>query len=180
MWRLCQVKLQLWDTAGQEEFSKLTRNYYKGAKACVIAFSTTDRDSFDAVRKWIDQAKATIQEDIAWVLVQNKCDLLLDPKAEITSDEADELAKAVNLKLYRMSVKDNMMVDDVFKYLGQTAYEIMQRPPQAAAAAPAAPVSTSVEVASSGSAAAAPAKADTVSLTGPSKQRTDGKKSGCC
>lgn len=42
----------LWDTAGQEEFDAITKAYYRGAQACVVAFSTTDRDSFTAVRKW--------------------------------------------------------------------------------------------------------------------------------
>jgi GTPase SAR1 family protein len=59
--------MNIWDTAGQEEFSKLTRNYYKGAQACVLAYSTTDRESFDAIPKWMQQAKDTIPDDIAWV-----------------------------------------------------------------------------------------------------------------
>ena len=42
----------LWDTAGQEEFDAITKAYYRGAQACVVAFSTTDRHSFEAVRKW--------------------------------------------------------------------------------------------------------------------------------
>lgn len=47
-----EVRLMLWDTAGQEEFDAITKAYYRGAQACVVAFSTTDRDSFSAVRKW--------------------------------------------------------------------------------------------------------------------------------
>lgn len=42
----------LWDTAGQEEFDAITKAYYRGAQACVLAFSTTDRDSFDAAHSW--------------------------------------------------------------------------------------------------------------------------------
>ena len=47
-----EVRLMLWDTAGQEEFDAITRAYYRGAQACVIVFSTTDRHSFTSVRKW--------------------------------------------------------------------------------------------------------------------------------
>jgi hypothetical protein len=39
------VRLMLWDTAGQEEFDAITKAYYRGAQACVIAFSTVDRVS---------------------------------------------------------------------------------------------------------------------------------------
>lgn len=42
----------LWDTAGQEEFDAITKAYYRGAQAAVLAFSTTDRVSFDAIRSW--------------------------------------------------------------------------------------------------------------------------------
>lgn len=168
------MSLHIWDTAGQEEFSKLTRNYYAGAKACVIAFSTTDRDSFLAVRKWKEQAQATIPDDIAWALVQNKCDLMQDGSAETTPEEAEQLATELGVRFYRMSVKENMMVDDVFKYLAESAYDIMRRPKAPAR------VAASASPNSANAPAPAPATAETVSLGKPSKQRTDGKKSGCC
>ncbi|CAG0891253.1 unnamed protein product [Cyprideis torosa] len=47
-----EIRLMLWDTAGQEEFDAITKAYYRGAQACVIAFSTTDRASFLAVKRW--------------------------------------------------------------------------------------------------------------------------------
>ena len=43
------VRLMLWDTAGQEEFDAITKAYYRGAQSCVVAFSLTDRKSFEAV-----------------------------------------------------------------------------------------------------------------------------------
>lgn len=46
------VRLMLWDTAGQEEFDAITKAYYRGAQACVLAFSSTDRSSFEAIHSW--------------------------------------------------------------------------------------------------------------------------------
>ena len=69
------VRLMLWDTAGQEEFDALTRSYYWGAQACVIVFSTTDRQSMLAVRKWRKKVEDECG-DIPMVLVQNKIDLI--------------------------------------------------------------------------------------------------------
>lgn len=71
------VRLMLWDTAGQEEFDAITKAYYRGAQACVVAFSTTDRASFEAVTKW----KKKVEDEcggssIPMVLVQNKIDLM--------------------------------------------------------------------------------------------------------
>lgn len=51
----------LWDTAGQEEFDAITKAYYRGAQACVLAFSTTDRNSFDALWDW--KRKVRIKEN---------------------------------------------------------------------------------------------------------------------
>eukprot|EP00916_Digyalum_oweni_P027284 GHVL01044725.1.p3 GENE.GHVL01044725.1~~GHVL01044725.1.p3 ORF type:complete len:110 (+),score=25.21 GHVL01044725.1:312-641(+) len=45
------VIFHVWDTAGQEEYDSITRGYFKGAGAAIIAFSTVDRDSFDALDK---------------------------------------------------------------------------------------------------------------------------------
>lgn len=38
--------------SGQEEFDAITKAYYRGAQACVLTFSTTDRMSFEAVKEW--------------------------------------------------------------------------------------------------------------------------------
>ena len=73
------VRLMLWDTAGQEEFDAITKAYYRGAQACVVAFSTTDRASFDAVQKW----KKKVEDEcghVPMVLVQNKIDLMHEAK----------------------------------------------------------------------------------------------------
>ena len=47
----------LWDTAGQEEFDAITKAYYRGAQAAVLAFSTVDRMSFEAIRSWKKKVK---------------------------------------------------------------------------------------------------------------------------
>jgi Ras-related protein Rab-23 len=61
----------LLDAAGQDEFDSIVRNYFKGAGAAVLTFSTTDRESFDAIKKWKSRLEAECG-DIAIVLVQNK------------------------------------------------------------------------------------------------------------
>ncbi|XP_025781772.1 ras-related protein Rab-23 [Puma concolor] len=71
------VRLMLWDTAGQEEFDAITKAYYRGAQACVLVFSTTDRESFEAISSWREKVVAEVG-DIPTVLVQNKIDLLDD------------------------------------------------------------------------------------------------------
>ena len=110
------VRLMLWDTAGQEEFDALTRSYYRGAQACVVAFSTTDRDSLLAVRKWRRKVEDECG-DIPMVLVQNKIDLIA--QAEMSTYEAERVAADARMKLYRTSVKEDLNVDLVFQHLAE-------------------------------------------------------------
>ena len=94
------MRLMLWDTAGQEEFDCITRAYYRlehinvlnvtkkqdniiyrGAQACVLAFSCTDRESFKSVGKW----KKKVEEEcgnIPMMLVMTKVDLLYQATVE--------------------------------------------------------------------------------------------------
>ncbi len=109
-----EVEFYLWDTAGQEEYNSLTRRYYKGASACIMAFSTTDRDSFDHIERW----KAAVEDEcgsIPMVLVQTKIDLV--DNAVMTTKEGELLAKKCGIPLFRICSKDNIMVTELFEYL---------------------------------------------------------------
>lgn len=110
-----EVTYMLWDTAGQEEYAEITRNYYKGAGAAILAFSTTDRPSFDAIENWHDKVRNECG-NIVIVLVQNKVDLMDD--AAMEAREVEFLAKKLKLKLYRTCVKDDLNVSEVFQHLG--------------------------------------------------------------
>ncbi|KAK3089671.1 hypothetical protein FSP39_005511 [Pinctada imbricata] len=111
-----EVRLMLWDTAGQEEFDAITKAYYRGAQACVLAFSTVDRDSFEAIESWKKKVEDEVGE-IGMVIVQNKIDLIDD--AVVEPEEAEDLARRLQLRFYRTSVKDNLNVDEVFMYLAE-------------------------------------------------------------
>ena len=50
-----KVKLQIWDTAGQEQFRTITRSYFRGAQGIVLVYDITDRRTFNSVRSWMAQ-----------------------------------------------------------------------------------------------------------------------------
>mmetsp|Transcript_968 Transcript_968/g.1484 ORF Transcript_968/g.1484 Transcript_968/m.1484 type:complete len:286 (-) Transcript_968:493-1350(-) len=118
------MKLMLWDTAGQEEFDAITRAYYRGAGACVLAFSTVDRQSFDDVENWRRKVEAEVGQ-IPMCLVQNKIDLI--DSAVMTTEEAENLARKLNLRFYRTCVKDNVNVSEVFDYLATSNWKRQQQ-----------------------------------------------------
>ena len=109
-----EVEFYIWDTAGQEEYNSLTRRYYKGASACIIAFSTTDRESFNHVEKW----KKAVEEEcgtIPMLLVQTKIDLI--EYSAVTDPEIEELAKSLHMPILRVCSKDGRMINELFEFL---------------------------------------------------------------
>eukprot|EP00727_Mastigamoeba_balamuthi_P002020 m51a1_g11815 putative ras-related protein rab-23 (229) ;mRNA; r:391834-392837 len=115
------VKMMLWDTAGQEEFDGITKNYYKGAAGAVLAFSTTDADSLKALESWKTKVEAQCGP-ICMAIMQNKVDLLSE--AKVTQKEVEDAATRVKAKLYRVSVKDNLNVNDLFEYLASECIRV--------------------------------------------------------
>ena len=94
----------------------MIRSYYRGAQACVVAFSTTDRDSLLAVRKWRRKVEDECG-DIPMVLVQNKIDLIT--QSFVTNYEVESVAIDSDMKLYKTSVKEDLNVDLVFQHLAE-------------------------------------------------------------
>ncbi len=49
------VKMQIWDTAGQEKYRTIAKNFYQKANGVIIVFSLDDPDSFDKIESWLNQ-----------------------------------------------------------------------------------------------------------------------------
>lgn len=70
-----RVKLQIWDTAGQERYRTITETYYKGASGIVLAYSITDRDSFENLNTWMTQITEKAPPGVPKIIFANKSDL---------------------------------------------------------------------------------------------------------
>lgn len=69
------IKIQIWDTAGQESFKSITRSYYKGSIAALIVYDITRRESFESISKWLHEVRSHSHEKVEIVLIGNKSDL---------------------------------------------------------------------------------------------------------
>ncbi|ETO32611.1 rab family small GTPase [Reticulomyxa filosa] len=72
------VKLQIWDTAGQDRFRAVTTAYYRGAMGIVLVYDITEEQSFLNVQSWVSSIQEHAADDIPIVLVGNKCDKIED------------------------------------------------------------------------------------------------------
>ena len=69
------IKLQIWDTGGQETFKSITRSYYRSAAGALLCYDTTKRETFDNVRNWLEEARTNGNQEMAICLVGTKIDL---------------------------------------------------------------------------------------------------------
>jgi Ras-related protein Rab-6A len=80
------IILNLWDTAGQERFKSLIPSYIKDAAVAIVIYDITNRQSFQSVAKWIDDARNLREDECLIVLAGNKCDL--NSHRQVSTEEA--------------------------------------------------------------------------------------------
>lgn len=111
-----KIKIQIWDTGGQEKFSPLVKVYYRNSTCAIVMFDLTNRGSFTRVRRWIEDFKHFTSGHRPIIVVGNKSDLFnmrVLTKKEIREEVTDKL----DLPYFEISVKDDTNVNDVFDYL---------------------------------------------------------------
>ena len=109
------VKVQIWDTAGQDRFKSITKNYYKGAHGIMLIYDVTTRKSFDNVRNWIDTIKEEVSDKVNIILVGNKIDN--NDNRQVTTEEGQEIANEYKLPFYETSAKTGDNIDKAFNDL---------------------------------------------------------------
>lgn len=118
------IKLQIWDTAGQETFKSITRLYYRNMTVAIITYDITNRESFNNCKMWLNELREngdTIATRV--VLIGTKTDL--EYKRKITFEEGTDFAKSNNTLFYEVSSKLNKNVKEAFTSIACHVYENM-------------------------------------------------------
>ena len=121
-----KVKFQIWDTAGQERFRTITNAYYKNAQAIQIVFDLTSQSSFKEVQEyWLDQIKS--HADIGVNLFQqgNKSDA--ENNREVSTKEAEQFAKSMNMSYFEVSAKIGENVNFAFESIAKQLIEVKKK-----------------------------------------------------
>lgn len=109
------VKLQLWDLAGQRHFSFVRPPFYRGASGIIYVYDLARRSSFKNIPQWKDETLKVIGEKPS-VLVGNKLDLAEQGKREISKKDGEALMDEIGASVYfETSAKEGIRVEQVFK-----------------------------------------------------------------
>ena len=97
------VKLQIWDTAGEERFRTIISSYYRGAHGILLIFDLTEIESFNNLNNWLTEIEKNANKNVVKVLIGNKCDL--EDKRVISFEKAKDFADSNNMKYIETSAK---------------------------------------------------------------------------
>ena len=104
-----KVKIEVWDTAGQEEFRSVTKIFVKNSKIIILVYNVTNKNSFDGLNYWYDFIQKELGQNVILGLAGNKTDLIFEDgfDEEITSEEGKEFAKKINANFALVSAKES-------------------------------------------------------------------------
>ena len=115
------IKLNIWDTAGQEIFKSIIAYYYKNIAAAIIVFDLTNYESFKNINYWIDEISlnGNHHDRIPIILIGNKNDMI--EKRVITSSEANLFAEQHNLEYFETNIYEWETINNaILKLVDQT------------------------------------------------------------
>lgn len=115
-----KIRLQIWDTAGQETYRTMAPLYYQNALVAILVFGMNDRSSFDDLKSWVEELKVNLPVLPSIAIVENKNDLD-DEFREVPIHEAKQFADSVNAELLRTSAKVNMGIEELFGWVAEEA-----------------------------------------------------------
>ena len=116
------VSLDIWDTAGQEVYRSLSKNFYLNASIGILVYDISRKASFESIRDyWYEQLKTFGEEKMIFDVVGNKTDLF--QKEEIPENEARNFAKSINAGFHLVSCKDCVGIKDLFEDCGRKYLE---------------------------------------------------------
>ena len=106
------IRIQIWDTAGQEAYRSITRTYYKSSTCAFIVYDITDKRTFDDVNIWLRDCREICYKNVLIYLIGNKSDL--EDKRQVSYEEGKQYAEKNNLVFYETSALNGKNIEEIF------------------------------------------------------------------
>ena len=92
------IRLQIWDTCGQEVYRSLINGFYRNSSLAILVYSIVDMKSFRDLEVWINEIKLNSNPNVKVFLIGNKKDL--EDKRQVSTSKATQFYKAHNLNMF--------------------------------------------------------------------------------
>lgn len=123
-----RVKLQLWDTVGNERFRSLTSAYFRGAHGVLLVYDVGNAKSFSSVAEWHRQVEQSCSPDVDRVMVANRCH---QEEREVSQVSGEEMAKELGYKFFEVSAQTGQNVSEVFHSIAlDIKHRLATQPPR--------------------------------------------------
>ena len=106
------VKIQIWDTAGQDRFRSITKNYYKGSHGIILIYDITNPITFENITHWVSQVREEASKNVVIYLIGNKIDL--EEERKVSTEEGEKLAEKLGLPFKETSAFDGTNINETF------------------------------------------------------------------
>ena len=113
-----KIRMDLWDTAGQEKYRAIGRHFYKESYIVCLVYDITNRDSFEKLKSvWFPELKEYGEKLKILALVGNKLDKYLDE--DVNDEEAKKFAEEINAFFTKTSAMEGTNIEDLFNTLAE-------------------------------------------------------------
>ena len=116
------IKLQIWDTCGQELYRSLITNFYRNSSLAIVVYAVNSLESFEDLDMWFKELRIHSNPDIKIVLVGNKTDLV--DERVVTTKQGEEFAKLNKVnKFIESSAKEGINTQSTFIDIAKLLFE---------------------------------------------------------
>jgi len=105
------IILELWDTAGQEQYRSVSKIFVKNSKIILLVYDVTSKKSFESLNYWYDFITKELGQNIILGLAGNKIDLIADNNYNegISPEEGREYAENIGATFAQISAKESVI-----------------------------------------------------------------------
>ncbi len=116
------IKLQIWDTCGQEVYRSLISSFYRNSSLAIIVYAIDNEESFNNIEIWLNELKTKGNPDISIILVGNKLDL--EDQREVTKEMYNDFCDSNNIQyFFETSAKTGFNAKNIFIEAAKILYE---------------------------------------------------------
>jgi small GTP-binding protein len=107
------VKVQIWDTTGQDRLRSLVSSYYRNCHAFMVVYDVTRRETFEHLDQWFGDINTYVLPEVPRILVGNK----IDQRRKVSTLAGEEYAERLKIDFIETSVNLPLTVQEAFQTL---------------------------------------------------------------